>query len=95
VRRYNKWLWMDPGEPGTQAHSLAVVLDVVRRYDVDGVHIDDYFYPYKEKDSTGRDARLPRQRELGALPRHRRHARARTTGGARTSTVSCSRCTRA
>ena len=26
--------------------TLAVVRDVVRRYDVDGVHIDDYFYPY-------------------------------------------------
>jgi uncharacterized lipoprotein YddW (UPF0748 family) len=53
VRRYGKWQWMDPGEPGTQAHSLAVVLDVVKRYDVDGVHIDDYFYPYQEKDSAG------------------------------------------
>jgi uncharacterized lipoprotein YddW (UPF0748 family) len=59
VRRYNKWLWMDPGEPGTQAHSLAVVLDVVKRYDVDGVHIDDYFYPYKEKDSTGATLDFP------------------------------------
>jgi uncharacterized lipoprotein YddW (UPF0748 family) len=27
------------------------MLDVVRRYDIDGVHIDDYFYPYKERDS--------------------------------------------
>jgi uncharacterized lipoprotein YddW (UPF0748 family) len=41
---------MDPGEPGTMARSLAVVRDVVRRYDVDGVHIDDYFYPYPEDD---------------------------------------------
>ncbi len=28
-----------------------MILDVVRRYDVDGVHLDDYFYPYPEKDS--------------------------------------------
>jgi hypothetical protein len=28
-------------------------MDVVKRYDVDGIHIDDYFYPYKEKDSAG------------------------------------------
>jgi uncharacterized lipoprotein YddW (UPF0748 family) len=39
--------WMDPAEPETQAHSLAVVMDVVRRYNIDGVHFDDYFYPYK------------------------------------------------
>jgi uncharacterized lipoprotein YddW (UPF0748 family) len=60
VRRYNKWQWMDPGEPGTPAYSLSVVLDVVRRYDVDGVHIDDYFYPYKENDpATNRTLDFP------------------------------------
>ena len=46
VKRYGELLWMDPGEPDAAAHTLAVVADVVRRYDVDGVHIDDYFYPY-------------------------------------------------
>ena len=46
VRRYGDQLWLDPGEPGATDHSLAVVLDVVTRYDVDGVHLDDYFYPY-------------------------------------------------
>lgn len=46
VRSYDNYLWLDPGEPAARAHSLAVILDVVRRYDVDGVHIDDYFYPY-------------------------------------------------
>ena len=51
---YGKYLWLDPGERDAQEHSLAVILDVVKRYDVDGVHIDDYFYPYKEKDSAGR-----------------------------------------
>jgi uncharacterized lipoprotein YddW (UPF0748 family) len=40
---------MDPGEPGVRARSLAVMLDVVRRYDVDGIHMDDYFYPYPIK----------------------------------------------
>ncbi|RYG44998.1 hypothetical protein EON79_13640, partial [bacterium] len=48
VRKYGKYLWMDPGETDVQKQSLAVVRDIVRRYDVDGVHIDDYFYPYKE-----------------------------------------------
>ncbi|TWT87259.1 hypothetical protein Mal64_27970 [Pseudobythopirellula maris] len=46
VKKYGAHHWLDPGEPDAAAHSLAVVLDVVRRYDVDGVHFDDYFYPY-------------------------------------------------
>jgi uncharacterized lipoprotein YddW (UPF0748 family) len=48
VRRYGSYLWMDPGSPAVRQQTLRVVLDVVRRYDVDGVHIDDYFYPYPE-----------------------------------------------
>lgn len=50
VRRYGKYLWMDPGEPKVIAQTLRVMLDVVKRYDVDGIHIDDYFYPYPELD---------------------------------------------
>ena len=46
VRRYGDYLWLDPGEPEAADHSIEVILDVVRRYDVDGVHLDDYFYPY-------------------------------------------------
>lgn len=46
VRRYGGFLWFDPGEPVAADRFLEVVRDVVSRYDVDGVHIDDYFYPY-------------------------------------------------
>jgi uncharacterized lipoprotein YddW (UPF0748 family) len=46
VKQYGKFLWMDPGEPAAAQRTLDVVLDVVRRYDIDGVQIDDYFYPY-------------------------------------------------
>lgn len=38
--------WMDPALPGTRAQTTAVVMDLVNRYDIDGVHFDDYFYPY-------------------------------------------------
>jgi len=38
--------WLDPAQKGTQEHSTAVVMDLVNRYDIDGVHFDDYFYPY-------------------------------------------------
>ena len=53
VRRYGGNLWMDPGEPEVRAHSQRVMLDVVSRYDIDGVHVDDYFYPYPETDAAG------------------------------------------
>jgi len=39
--------WMDPSNKGTQDHVSAVVQDIVKRYDIDGVHFDDYFYPYE------------------------------------------------
>ena len=44
--RYGDQLWMDPGVSRARRHTLRVILDVVTRYDVDGIHIDDYFYPY-------------------------------------------------
>jgi uncharacterized lipoprotein YddW (UPF0748 family) len=49
VRRVGQQLWVDPGEPAARAYVLDVIQDIVRRYDVDGVHIDDYFYPYPTK----------------------------------------------
>ena len=53
VRNYGRYLWLDPGEPEVRAYSLRVVTDVVKRYDVDGIHLDDYFYPYPEKYPSG------------------------------------------
>ncbi len=40
------YYWMDPALESVQDHSVAVCMDVVKRYDVDGIHFDDYFYPY-------------------------------------------------
>jgi uncharacterized lipoprotein YddW (UPF0748 family) len=54
VRTYGTHKWFDPGEPEVQDHSLRVILDVVKRYDIDGVHIDDYFYPYREYEKGGK-----------------------------------------
>ena len=48
VKPYGEMLWMDPGEKAVRDRTIRVVLDVVKRYDIDGVHIDDYFYPYPE-----------------------------------------------
>jgi uncharacterized lipoprotein YddW (UPF0748 family) len=58
VRKYGPFLWMDPGEPAVRARTTEVVLDLVRRYDVDGVHMDDYFYPYPET-QRGRELDFP------------------------------------
>lgn len=37
---------LDPGIPEVPNYIIQVVMDVLRRYDVDGIHYDDYFYPY-------------------------------------------------
>ena len=59
VRQYGKYLWLDPSEAEVKKYSLSVVLDVVKRYDIDGVHFDDYFYPYPEKDAQGNKIEFP------------------------------------
>ncbi|MFN5701015.1 MAG: glycoside hydrolase family 10 protein [Betaproteobacteria bacterium] len=59
VHRYGDMLWLDPGQPDAQEHSLKVIADVVQRYDLDGVHVDDYFYPYPVKGADGRGLPFP------------------------------------
>lgn len=46
VKTTGKKVWLDPGIPEVRAHVLKIIEDIVKRYDVDGIHIDDYFYPY-------------------------------------------------
>ncbi|KAK3598803.1 hypothetical protein CHS0354_020918 [Potamilus streckersoni] len=43
---YGHDLWMDPSAKVVQDQTYTVIMDVVKRYDIDGVHFDDYFYPY-------------------------------------------------
>jgi uncharacterized lipoprotein YddW (UPF0748 family) len=57
AKKHPEWLLafgnariLDPGIPDVRAHVTQVVMEVVRRYDIDGVHFDDFFYPYP---STG------------------------------------------
>lgn len=47
VIHYGGKSYLDPGNPEARNYVNRVILDVVKRYDIDGVHIDDYFYPYK------------------------------------------------
>ena len=46
VVRYGDQLYYNPGVPAARKFVAKAILDVVKRYDIDGVHIDDYFYPY-------------------------------------------------
>ncbi|MEV0127897.1 family 10 glycosylhydrolase [Dactylosporangium sp. NPDC050688] len=39
-------LYLNPGIPAARAWVEDAVMDAVTRYDIDGVHFDDYFYPY-------------------------------------------------
>lgn len=64
VKPYGDQLWIDPGEPAAAEHTLAVVRDVLARYAVDGVHIDDYFYPYPVQDAAKQDVDFPDEPSL-------------------------------
>jgi uncharacterized lipoprotein YddW (UPF0748 family) len=58
-RVYGTQLWFDPAESAVQDHVMRVVSDIVQRYDVDAVHLDDYFYPYPQNDSAGKAIDFP------------------------------------
>lgn len=53
--RYGKRYYFNPANPSVQQYLVNVVKDIVLRYDVDGIHFDDYFYPYKEAGETLND----------------------------------------
>lgn len=74
---------LDPGHPEVPAYIVSVVQDIARRYDVDGIHFDDYFYPYSG--IAGQDAATFR-----AYPRA---SRTSPHGGGTTSIGSSGRCT--
>jgi uncharacterized lipoprotein YddW (UPF0748 family) len=48
--------FLDPGLPMVRDYVTSVIYDIVSRYDVDGIHADDYFYPYPPNQITNQDA---------------------------------------
>lgn len=54
--KYDGKLYFDPGLPENRTFIVKVVADIVNRYDIDGVHFDDYFYPYPVKGKPFPDA---------------------------------------
>lgn len=54
IKQHPEWCFtkdsktlLDPGLPQVRNHVTSVIVDIVNRYDVDGIHFDDYFYPYE------------------------------------------------
>lgn len=52
---------VNPASSSARNHVMQVILDVVRRYNIDGVHLDDYFYPYPPHHKVA-DGKSPAQR---------------------------------
>ena len=62
---YDDLFILNPGLPENRDYICQVVKDIVSRYDVDGIHMDDYFYPYPVKGETIPDAEQFRQYNNG------------------------------
>ena len=62
--QYNNQWYLDPGKEDTQAWICMVVSDIVSRYDIDAIHMDDYFYPYPVKGHS-----IPDRATYEATPR--------------------------
>jgi len=54
---YGKNKYFNPGIPDVRKYTNKVVADIVQNYDIDAIHFDDYFYPYKIKDTPFPDER--------------------------------------
>lgn len=58
---------LNPGIPAVRDYVISIVMDVLRRYDVDGIHYDDYFYPYPG--AGGSSTRFNDDATFAAYPR--------------------------
>ncbi len=61
IKRAGSTTMLNPSSAEAREHVLRVIMDVVQRYDIDGVHLDDYFYPYPPNHNIA-DGRRPAQR---------------------------------
>jgi uncharacterized lipoprotein YddW (UPF0748 family) len=75
---YGNQLMFNPGVPESREHIVKVISDIVKRYDIDGIHMDDYFYPYPIQglklpdNETFKRYGLNKGYELGEIDRWRR-----------------------
>jgi uncharacterized lipoprotein YddW (UPF0748 family) len=68
IRKYGTQTWIDPGVPAARAQVLKEILDVVDRYEIDAVHLDDYFYPYREQRTVTKRINGRRRRVREDIP---------------------------
>lgn len=59
VVEYGGQLWMDPGFEEVRQYNIDIAVDILERYNVDGIHLDDYFYPYRVADEEGEQLEFP------------------------------------
>ncbi len=52
----SEYRFLDPGNPRVREYLVKIIMDIVRRYDIDGIHFDDYFYPYSDYGTFNDDA---------------------------------------
>ena len=62
---YGNIKYFNPGLPQVREHVARVVKDLVTRYDIDAVHMDDYFYPYRIAGKEFPDEKTYRQYSRG------------------------------
>lgn len=66
---YDHKLFLDPGIPQVRDHIIQVIMEVVRKYSIDAVHFDDYFYPYPAEEIKFPDQKSFRQYGKAFYPR--------------------------
>lgn len=52
----NNYVFLDPGQPQVIQHVKNIVGEIINKYDVDGIHFDDYFYPYPPNHMTAQSS---------------------------------------
>ncbi len=67
---YGKNKYFNPGLPEVRAYTNKVVSDVVQNYNIDAIHFDDYFYPYKIKDEVFPDDKAFKDHGGSFYPEH-------------------------
>ena len=68
IRKYGTQTWIDPGEPAARLQVLKEMMEVVDKYDIDAIHIDDYFYPYREQRTVTKRVNGRRRRVREDIP---------------------------
>ena len=55
IVKHGKYYWLDPAIKEVREFVISTIIEIVDNYDIDGIHIDDYFYPYSIKGSDFND----------------------------------------